>query len=190
MTDPLLDSENEARLLVEAAGRVEGLERKLAAALEDARGLRAVLQDPGGFCLGYVAAQRQAKAEWERAQENSDLADSLALEADAHQRRALAAEAEVARLRASPPPGGERERALEAALLDLLGIATPSSLEHVLRLMSGAVRHLMIDHNCDAHGWELVDSTRQRALDYADKAVAAHRLLLPALAAAPAQYTK
>ena len=55
--------------------------------------------------------------------------------------RALAAEAEVARLRAAPPPGGEREAALEEALrelvacLDLISLAmTPNTTRSVAAL--------------------------------------------------------
>jgi len=64
------------------------------------------------------------------------------------------------------------------ALVTLLGLENAATLEHTLRLMSGAVRHLMIDHNCDQHGWENVNQTREDALAYADKAVSAHRAAL------------
>jgi len=57
-------------------------------------------------------------------------------------------------------PDDTRTRQVLLELVDLLGLDTSWPLDDVLTKLCDAADHLLKDHDCDAHGWELVGSAR------------------------------
>ncbi len=59
-------------------------------------------------------------------------------------------------------------------LARILRLDTPYPLQEVLTKLVGATHHLLHDHNCDGHGWEVIscalDSATSIAAELTDKA--------------------
>lgn len=57
-------------------------------------------------------------------------------------------------------PDDTKTRDVLLELVELMGLSTPWPLAEVLTKLCDAADHLLKDHDCDAHGWELVGSAR------------------------------
>lgn len=57
-------------------------------------------------------------------------------------------------------PDDTKTRDVLLDLVELMGLSTPWPLAEVLTKLCDAADHLLKDHDCDAHGWELVGSAR------------------------------
>jgi len=60
----------------------------------------------------------------------------------------------------------ERQR-MQKVLAELFGMSTAWPVTDVLDKLADATQHLMNDHNCDHHGWELANGGIERARAYA-----------------------